>query len=117
MTPTKKQRQAAKLGRILEAAIVVIKNYHQFTSENCDNPSECERYLKLAEEAFATFEAEIASREAAAAYAGAMGVARAVQEQPATQPCFDCDHGLCIGFRASIKAAKQAADKLKPKGV
>ena len=48
-----------------------------------------------------------------AAQLGAEHVARKVEEQPAKKPCFDCDHHLCIGFRLSIKAARQGLSEVK----
>lgn len=80
MTPTKEQRQAAKLSRI-------------------------------SEEAFAALETEIAQREAAAAYAGAMGVRDAVVNANKQSKSISL-----IGVIEDITtAAKQAADKLNPK--
>lgn len=135
MTPTKEQRQAEEKRTIdhrprpFGNTVALMSWFIQAVRDKKRVVWQFPEGAVYSPEAFASI---LASREAAAAYAGAMSVVEAaevrhrffVDERPACTPCdkkapLHCPYhrGLNNGSFCHVEAAKQAADKLKPKGV
>jgi hypothetical protein len=101
MTPTQDQRQAAK--ELIGYAVMRLCPHQKKRHPKCL----CGEIVE--EDAVRILSRMLADRESAAAYEGAMSVVKAVEEIKDE----DCPSTMCC--HCARKAAKKAADRLKPK--